>query len=160
MDWSDLVKILVPVFGSSIISVIITVINNRSLKKKNAKKAILQKRLLKLQNMLSEIKTTVINIECHLIDVENGLKSYYIASGNLQVYLEENKTAMAEEVNRYGDLYHMDRLNALLKKVTEVGLLMRADDMKGFATAFIEAKDLCDELLKSYNLNLSRIEYV
>ena len=54
----------------------------------------------------------------------------------------------------------MDRLNALLKKVTEVGLLMRADDMKGFATAFIEAKDLCDELLKSYNLNLSRIEYV
>ena len=73
MDWSDLVKILVPVFGSSIISVIITVINNRSLKKKNAKKAILQKRLLKLQNMLSEIKTTVINIECHLIDVENGL---------------------------------------------------------------------------------------
>lgn len=73
MDWSDWVKILVPVFVSSIISVIITVINNRSLKKKNAKKAILQKRLLKLQNMLSEIKTTVINIECHLIDVENGL---------------------------------------------------------------------------------------
>ena len=73
MDWSDWVKILVPVFVSSIISVIITAINNRNIKKKNAKKAILQKRLLKLQNMLSEIKTTVINIECHLIDVENGL---------------------------------------------------------------------------------------
>ncbi len=160
MDWSDWVKILVPVFVSSIISMIITTINDRSTKNKNAKKAILQKRLLDLQRMVFEIKTAVIHIEYQRVDMENGLKSCYISSGDLQVYLEDNETAMAEEVNRYGDLYHTDCLNTLTRTITEIGLLMRTDKVKKFAAAFNETKDICDELLKSYNLNLSKIEYI
>lgn len=67
---------------------------------------------------------------------------------------------MAEEVDRYGDLYQTGQLNTLLKRFIDVGLLMKADETKWFATAFKEIKDICDEILKAYNLNLNEIEYM
>ena len=125
MDGSEWLKIIVPVALSSCISIIITLVNNKIIKKKMAKKTLIQRRMRELLKHISAIKSAIISIECQLVNFEEGLEKYFISAGDLQVYLEDNKHAMLTEINKKEDIYSIKTIDDLSKKITEVGVLMK-----------------------------------
>lgn len=157
---SDWIKIIVPIILSSIISIIITCANNRIVKNKKAKKVVIQRRLNALVKHIAAIKTSIIEMQYQMIDFEDGLKKLFITSGDLQVYMDDNRKAMVEEIKNRKDIYEMKQVDELSETIKQVGILMKTNDTQQFGVMFKKAKSICDELIKDYNCQISQAEFI
>ena len=160
MTKADWIKIIVPIILSSIISIIITCANNRIVKNKKAKKVVIQRRLNALVKHIAAIKTSIIEMQCQMIDFNDGLNKLFITSGDLQVYMEDNRKAMVEELKDQKDIYEMKRIDELSETIKQVGILMNTNDTQRFGEMFEKSKSICDRLIEDYNRQISQAEYI
>ena len=157
MSKLDLIKMLVPIFISAIISLVITLIYNAVLKRKEKDKQLLIRRLLKLEEMVSNIRSSIILIDSGKIDQVNGLKMYFIESGKLQVYIKDNKKAM--EYEKYHQYYQINSIDKLNKRIYDVGRLYCSNENDEFNNVYRETEIMCSELIELYSIYISQAEY-
>lgn len=111
---------------------------------------------------IEKIQSQIFNLQYQMVDdYGEGFKSFFIISGDFQVFLEKNKSYMITyDRSHKNAFFRLNTLEEIIAEIIKIGLSMNnikdASVAATFSAAVKKVQKLCMEIIDSYNLTLSK----